>query len=257
MGAAGQQQRRHAVGPIICAHALVVGLCRQRAGSNALTAAKIDRKSFQPELKHVAVRVDKIDLAWQCAAVSACGDPVRALTTLRPLLAECRFASATFAGRRAPGGARALCPRSIAGGGIFWPGWTPRWGWMAKAWRRCLPTRVAASTNARHLAGRLACARCAWLANAALGWLGERIVSGGEMGELRAMVFARRPTRLGLTRRARMVCHCAKVDEVAIYQALAGGASPDSLRDTLGCGSGCGSCMPEVRRMAASVTKAA
>ena len=66
------------------------------AGSNALTAAKIDRKSFQPELKHVAVRVDKIDLAWQCAAVSACGDPVRALTALRPLLAECRFASATL-----------------------------------------------------------------------------------------------------------------------------------------------------------------
>lgn len=91
----------------------------------------------------------------------------------------------------------------------------------------------------------------------ALGWLGERIVSGGEMGELRAMVFAPQANPPGLTRRARMVCHCAKVDEAAIYQALASGASPDSLRDTLGCGSGCGSCMPEVRRMAASVTKAA
>ena len=226
------------------------------AGSNALTAAKIDRKSFQPELKHVAVRVDKIDLAWQCAAVSACGDPVRALTALRPLLAECRFASATlldgerpavrvrFAHEALPAAdflARLDAALGLEGEGLAQVFADPRRGIDKRAiWQDgCL--------RAVRLAGECC----------ALGWLGERIVSGGEMGELRAMVFAPQANPPGLTRRARMVCHCAKVDEAAIYQALAGGASPDSLRDTLGCGSGCGSCMPEVRRMAASVTKAA
>ena len=226
------------------------------AGSNALTAAKIDRKSFQPELKHVAVRVDKIDLAWQCAAVSACGDPVRALTALRPLLAECRFASATlldgerpavrvrFAHEALPAAdflARLDAALGLEGEGLAQVFADPRRGIDKRAiWQDgCL--------RAVRLAGECC----------ALGWLGERIVSGGEMGELRAMVFAPQANPPGLTRRARMVCHCAKVDEAAIYQALASGASPDSLRDTLGCGSGCGSCMPEVRRMAASVTKAA
>ena len=226
------------------------------AGSNALTAAKIDRKSFQPELKHVAVRVDKIDLAWQCAAVSACGDPVRALSALRPLLAECRFASATlldgerpavrvrFAHEALPAAdflARLDAALGLEGEGLAQVFADPRRGIDKRAiWQDgCL--------RAVRLAGECC----------ALGWLGERIVSGGEMGELRAMVFAPQANPPGLTRRARMVCHCAKVDEAAIYQALAGGASPDSLRDTLGCGSGCGSCMPEVRRMAASVTKAA
>ena len=226
------------------------------AGSNALTAAKIDRKSFQPELKHVAVRVDKIDLAWQCAAVSACGDPVRALTALRPLLAECRFASATlldgerpavrvrFAHEALPAAdflARLDAALGLDSEGLAQVFADPRRGIDKRAiWQDgCL--------RAVRLAGECC----------ALGWLGERIVSGGEMGELRAMVFAPQANPPGLTRRARMVCHCAKVDEAAIYQALASGASPDSLRDTLGCGSGCGSCMPEVRRMAASVTKAA
>ena len=226
------------------------------AGSNALTAAKIDRKSFQPELKHVAVRVDKIDLAWQCAAVSACGDPVRALSALRPLLAECRFASATlldgerpavrvrFAHEALPAAdflARLDAALGLDSEGLAQVFADPRRGIDKRAiWQDgCL--------RAVRLAGECC----------ALGWLGERIVSGGEMGELRAMVFAPQANPPGLTRRARMVCHCAKVDEAAIYQALAGGASPDSLRDTLGCGSGCGSCMPEVRRMAASVTKAA
>ncbi|PXX77041.1 nitrate reductase [Rivihabitans pingtungensis] len=226
------------------------------AGSNALTAAKIDRKSFQPELKHVAVRVDKIDLAWQCAAVSACGDPVRALSALRPLLAECRFASATlldgerpavrvrFAHEALPAAdflARLDAALGLEGEGLAQVFADPRRGIDKRAiWQDgCL--------RAVRLAGECC----------ALGWLGERIVSGGELGELRAMVFAPQANPPGLTRRARMVCHCAKVDEAAIYQALAGGASPDSLRDTLGCGSGCGSCMPEVRRMAASVTKAA
>lgn len=226
------------------------------AGSNALTAAKIDRKSFQPELKHVAVRVDKIDLAWQCAAVSACGDPVRALSALRPLLAECRFASATlldgerpavrvrFAHEALPAAdflARLDAALGLEGEGLAQVFADPRRGIDKRAiWQDgCL--------RAVRLTGECC----------ALGWLGERIVSGGEMGELRAMVFAPQANPPGLTRRARMVCHCAKVDEAAIYQALASGASPDSLRDTLGCGSGCGSCMPEVRRMAASVTKAA
>ena len=73
----------------------------------------------------------------------------------------------------------------------------------------------------------------------------------GIMGTLRLLVFAPLTSPPGVSRRARMVCHCAKVDETAIRAALDRGDSVEMMRDALGCGGGCGACLPEIRRMAA------
>ena len=79
---------------------------------------------------------------------------------------------------------------------VFWPGWTPRWGWRAKGLAQVF-------ADPRRGIDKRAIWRDGCLRGAAgrrmlrAGLAGRRIVSGGEMGELRAMVFARRPTRRG------------------------------------------------------------
>jgi len=51
--------------------------------------------------------------------------------------------------------------------------------------------------------------------------------------------------------RSRTVCACQGVTEQAIVAGAASGLDADSLKTKLGCGSGCGSCMPEIRRLVA------
>ena len=48
-----------------------------------------------------------------------------------------------------------------------------------------------------------------------------------------------------------IVCKCADVSDVQIAQALAAGANLAGLQDKLKCGTFCGSCVPEIKRMVA------
>jgi assimilatory nitrate reductase catalytic subunit len=49
--------------------------------------------------------------------------------------------------------------------------------------------------------------------------------------------------------RARVVCACVGVREDAIRKAIAAGCGVDGLKSQLGCGTGCGSCVPELARL--------
>ncbi|MBU4610270.1 (2Fe-2S)-binding protein, partial [Achromobacter sp. GG226] len=57
--------------------------------------------------------------------------------------------------------------------------------------------------------------------------------------------------------RARIVCACRSVTDVAIQAGIDTGLDLDGLRRELGCGTGCGSCVPELRRRLAVATVAA
>ena len=61
----------------------------------------------------------------------------------------------------------------------------------------------------------------------------------------------------GRATRARTVCVCEGVTDQSILSGLAAGLDVQGLRRTLGCGTGCGSCLPEIRRMAQQVNLAA
>jgi assimilatory nitrate reductase catalytic subunit len=50
----------------------------------------------------------------------------------------------------------------------------------------------------------------------------------------------------------RAVCACFKVGEARIREAVAGGATLAALQKTLKCGTSCGSCVPELRRLVAA-----
>ena len=52
------------------------------------------------------------------------------------------------------------------------------------------------------------------------------------------------------TLRGRVVCNCLDVAELEIRQRLGAGATLEQLQTELKCGTSCGSCLPELRRMA-------
>ena len=47
-----------------------------------------------------------------------------------------------------------------------------------------------------------------------------------------------------------MICNCFDVSEDEILTALKGGESLDALQTRTKCGTNCGSCIPELKRMA-------
>ena len=57
-----------------------------------------------------------------------------------------------------------------------------------------------------------------------------------------------------LAPRVRVVCNCKQVTQPQLEQAIAQGAGLDVLKSTLGCGTVCGSCVPEIKRMLSVAT---
>jgi assimilatory nitrate reductase catalytic subunit len=147
------------------------------AGANALTLPAIDPTSKQPELKHAAIRVERVSPSWRSVRSAPAALPEAAALlsgfdygALR--LREGGEASVELAARHAPDAAKraaleALFPDEDAGEG------------------------------------------------------------------------------------ARAVCACFNVPEMAIRKAVAAGANFARLQRELKCGTNCGSCVPELRRLVA------
>jgi len=60
------------------------------------------------------------------------------------------------------------------------------------------------------------------------------------------------PADINLTTSDRAVCACFKVPESTIRAAVAAGANLAKLQKELKCGTNCGSCVPELRRLVAA-----
>lgn len=85
---------------------------------------------------------------------------------------------------------------------------------------------------------------------AAAAWLREVMVERQPTAELRRWLFAPLATPpVAAKSRGRIVCNCLDVAEPDIVEAIAGGADLDTLQATLRCGTSCGSCVPELKRM--------
>ena len=70
-------------------------------GINVLTVPAFDPVSKQPELKHAAVQVKKLDLTWELVAMR-CGDVLRYLDAVQPLLQRFDYASCGLYGHESP-----------------------------------------------------------------------------------------------------------------------------------------------------------
>jgi assimilatory nitrate reductase catalytic subunit len=62
-------------------------------GINETSQPQVDGQSFQPELKHAAVKVEKISLPWRVTAALRCDDLPAMQARLAPLLRQCRYAA--------------------------------------------------------------------------------------------------------------------------------------------------------------------
>ena len=219
-------------------------------GVNALTLPLFDAVSKQPELKHAAVQVSRAELPWRMAAL-ATGDGASLLDAVQPLLRACEYAAAGLAGRNRdvltlrlahtqplP---EALLAALDAALGLDDP--------LAVMCYRDSPRSI--SKHVRITAGRVVAARLTG-ETAAFDWLRDAVVDGEDAAPLRAWMLApvtRPPT--GGAGRGRIVCNCLNVAEPDIVAAIAAGAGLAALQTRLQCGTECGSCVPELKRLLA------
>jgi assimilatory nitrate reductase catalytic subunit len=225
-----------------------------RLGINALTPSATDPYSRQPELKHAAVQVEALAAGHPVMAMRridlARDNPHAVMAQLRAQLAELPYASLTLAGRDQPvvvlqarvdGADAPLVAAVDAAFGLDDPSRT-----LSYADRRRDIAKRARIEDDRLIAVRLAGE------TRAAEWLVELMVRDAPAAPLRRWLLAplTQPPE-GQPTRGKVVCNCFDVSEDTITGALAAGESLDQLQARTGCGTNCGSCLPELRRLAA------
>lgn len=225
-------------------------------GVNALTLPLFDPASKQPELKHAAVQVARADLPWRMAALAA-GDGTTLLDAVQPLLRACDYAAAGLAGRErdvltlrlahSKPLPEALLAAFDAALGLDDP----------LAVMRYQDRKRGVAKRVRVEQGKVVAARLTG-ETAAFAWLRDAVVEGVEAASLRAWMLApvARPPAGG-GGRGRIVCNCLDVGEADIVAAIAAGADLAALQSALKCGTECGSCVPELKRLVAGRRAAA
>ncbi|MBI2308617.1 MAG: molybdopterin-dependent oxidoreductase [Rhodocyclales bacterium] len=228
-------------------------------GANALMPAATDPYSFQPELKHAAVAVDKVDLPWTLVVLrhgdeaSATDNALALLERVRPLLKRFPYATVGLYGSSAPlvvlRAAAASAPSAellaeidalfaLAGdeGAIVYV--DPKRNIDKKAVARdgrLLGVRLAGETLAM-----------AWLKDA----MADDAIDAALIRFALAPIAT--PPKQA-PKHSPVLCKCAGVSEAQIRTALAAGASLDAVQDKLKCGTFCGGCLPELKKLASAV----
>ena len=222
-------------------------------GVNALACDAVDPYSMQPELKHAAVQIAKLDLPYPLALIRRCASQSEALALLqraRPALGQFPYATLNLYGRGSPlvvfraAAAGALAESQIGEmDALFGLDGSEGAILFADASRQI--SKKAISREGRLLGVRLAGEALAQV------WLKQAMAED----ELDASLirFALAPTAKPPVSVAprNIVCKCADVSDGQINQELAAGASLPQLQDKLKCGTFCGSCVPDIKRMVA------
>jgi len=226
-------------------------------GANALACDAIDPYSKQPELKHAAVQIVKLDLPYPLAIVRRCASQSEALEMqqrARTVLADFPYASVGLYGRKSPlvvfraAAAEAITADKIAELDALF-GLDGDDGAIVYVDATRKVAKKAIALNGRLLGIRLAGETLAQV------WLKQAMAED----ELDASLirFALAPSaKPPVSMVARnIVCKCADVSDVQINQELAAGADLPKLQDKLKCGTFCGSCVPDIKRMLAEHDK--
>ncbi|MFZ5558466.1 MAG: molybdopterin-dependent oxidoreductase [Pseudomonadota bacterium] len=224
-------------------------------GVNVLTLPAVDPASKQPELKHAAVAVTRALLPWRLAALRM-GDAPARLARVSALLDRFGYASCGLVGREQTGVVlraaaaqpfdAALLAEVDAALALDRPGALALDDAAAGVHKRVLVT------DDRLVGFRLAGETCA------AAWLTELATGAAPVGSLRRLLLAplANPPALAPAR-GRIVCNCLDVAESDITTAVAAGAGLEQLQERLRCGTECGSCVPELRRLLAAARVAA
>jgi len=223
-------------------------------GANVLTQRAVDPLSKQPELKATTVHLARLDLPWRLVAMRVLEDPDAAdvaLTGIRALLPAFEHASCGYFGQRRRGvvlraaAAAAPPPAMLAT--------------LDRLFGLDDESGVMRYSDARRGAERRLCLHEGAIAAVRLSgsvtghaWLAALIDNGEGVEHHGARLLGESaPVPAGTT--ARTVCVCVGIDATRIAACLAeAGAADDPvamLKSRLGCGTQCGSCIPELRRL--------
>ena len=241
------------------------------AGVNALTSPAFCPQSKQPELKHCAVKVLKAELPWALLAMAWLPDE-RALAVreaLRPLMRRFAFASCVPFGHERIGVMFRAAGYEPADAALLAEIETLL-GLQAPSPQRPLhyeDRRRGQRRTMRLLAGDDGRARLHGFLMAgdlrAQGWvrtlLLEQLPADG-YGRLLLAPAAKPPQAVPSA--SRRVCSCLNVSDTQIVERLADCRGTDEqrlaeLQQALRCGTQCGSCVPELKRMVRSARVAA
>jgi assimilatory nitrate reductase catalytic subunit len=220
-------------------------------GVNALTPPITDPISRQPELKHAAVQVERFVSGWQLVALRRDDFPGGLHPALQSWLDRFDHATLTLAGREA--GVVVLRAWGAADSPLPTPELLAE---LAAAMRLDAPHALVFNDARRGIAKRALIENDglvgALLCNEtrATDWLLDLMVRGGSTQALRQWLFAplAAPPCAGPAR-GRIVCNCHDVSESEILADFAGGLDLAALQSKRQCGTSCGSCLPELRRL--------
>lgn len=228
------------------------------AGVNAITTSAYCPTSKQPELKHAAVKILKAELPWTLLGIAWLPEEsaLAAREELRRLMAVFPFAACVPFGRERTGvlfraAAHDAPPDELLQKieGLLGLGSDAlRYADKRRGQRRAvrLERRGAeASLEAFLLAGDTSAE--SWIRT-----LLQDELPAQSYGRLLLVPGAKAP--VAVQSRGRQVCTCFNVSDTAIQEHLAQATGSEdkrlaSLQGSLRCGTNCGSCVPELRRM--------
>ncbi len=230
-------------------------------GINEVSQPAIDARSRQPELKHAAVRVDKTDFGWHLLAARR-GDALAMRSALQPLLADCGYAGISLQAVADADAAEDIAWIVLRAAATE----TMPAHWLA-ALDEALSLTAGADTLEYRDAGRGLLRRVAWRSAGSDSFVDGLLWSDAQPGGealLRAALSGdpwRRPrlaafSALAEVARDPVICVCRRVTESAIRAEVRNGADVAALERRLGCGSVCGSCLPQLARLAHPATGA-
>ncbi|RRV05204.1 nitrate reductase [Pseudomonas sp. v388] len=227
-----------------------------KGGVNSLTLPAYDPLSRQPELKQAGIRIERAELPWQLFALVE-GEVQQRLNALRPLCEGFEFASLSLAGRDR----QALVIR-VAARQAPAPALLEQFDQLLELDHGPIvayddPKR-SVGKRVRIEDGRITALRLAG-ETLARHWLQSLWLEGQVDGSLRRWLLApisSAPGESASGTRDKTLCNCMNVSQSAVVKAISQGCDLTGLKNNLGCGTQCGSCVPEIKRLIQAVAVA-
>ncbi len=217
-------------------------------GANVLMPSAYDAQSKQPELKHTAVKLEKVELPWRMTVMRS-SDNLDLLHGIQTLLKHFDYATCGLFGRD-PGIVILRAAHHERPSTEFISELEAMLGMTDEVpmlsyndAKRGISKRILIDDN--KVKGVLLVGEIL-----ATEWLKEVMTEGDFTNELRRWALApliAPPT--GQVSRGKIICNCMDVSENEILESVDRGADLETLKNKLKCGTECGSCVPEIRRL--------
>ncbi|OIR17647.1 nitrate reductase [mine drainage metagenome] len=227
-------------------------------GVNAMMPSTFDKTSKQPELKHTAVKIERLDLPWRMTAMRSIQN-LEVLKNVQSLLTNFEYASCGLFGRATEHRIGMLILRAAHMQ-------APDSTLIAKIdtllgmtdeipllnyddTKRGISKRISVESNPVTGKSEVTGVRLVGETLAA-DWLKDVMSAGEFTAELRRWALAPLSTPpAGQRSRGKIVCNCLDVAENDIIDSIKLGADLITLQSKLKCGTQCGSCVPELKRL--------